>query len=109
VKGGPTYSYKVGPDGKRYAVEGEVSIDTSKESDPAMTLQKMRTVQRAALAPAKPSSQDRMVAAKAAIIAAQAQREMIEEQIAERQVKEAAKGPTSEQPRSPVTTIDLYV
>ena len=63
AKGGPTYEYQSGPDGKRYAVGGEVQIDTSPvPNDPQATIQKMQQVQRAANAPAEPSSQDRRVA-----------------------------------------------
>ena len=55
VRGGANYEYQTGPDGKRYAVGGEVSIDTSPvPDDPQATITKMQTVRRAALAPAKP-------------------------------------------------------
>jgi hypothetical protein len=65
--GGASYEYQTGPDGKRYAVGGEVSIDTSPiKGDPEATIRKMQTVRKAALAPAQPSAQDRAVAAKAA-------------------------------------------
>ena len=64
--GAPTYTYTRGPDGKRYAVGGEVGIDTSPvANDPEATLSKMDVVIRAALAPAEPSAQDRQVAAQA--------------------------------------------
>ncbi len=63
--GPPTYEFARGPDGRRYAVSGEVSIDASPESDPEATVAKMEIVIRAALAPAKPSSQDRSVANQA--------------------------------------------
>jgi hypothetical protein len=67
VRGGAHFEYQVGPDGKKYAVGGEVSIDTSEIPDnPNATIQKMSTVQRAAMAPADPSPQDRAVAAQAA-------------------------------------------
>lgn len=67
ITSGATFSYKQGPDGINYAVGGEVSIDTSSESgDPEATLQKMRRVRAAALAPADPSSQDLKVASSAA-------------------------------------------
>ncbi len=66
VKGGATYSYKLGPDGKKYAVAGEVSIDTSSVSgDPGATIKRAQTVRRAAMSPADPSSADRNVASKA--------------------------------------------
>ncbi len=75
--GGATYHYTTGPDGKRYAVDGEVKIDTSQiEGDPAATLRKMRQVRRAASAPAEPSAQDRQVAAEAAAAERRAQREL---------------------------------
>lgn len=73
IRGGATYSYQTGPDGNRYAVGGEVSIDTSPVSgDPAATIRKMETVKRAALAPANPSGQDRRVAASAESAASKA-------------------------------------
>jgi hypothetical protein len=63
VRGGPTYSYQMGPDGKQYAVGGEVKIDTSSIPDnPDATISKMQQVKSAALAPADPSPQDRSVA-----------------------------------------------
>ena len=69
VRGGARFDYQKGPDGKRYAVGGEVSIDTSKVSgDPEATARKMQAIRRAALAPASPSGQDRSVAAKASQI-----------------------------------------
>ncbi len=75
VKGGATFNYQKGPDGKSYAVGGEVQIDISPEKDPEDTILKMDRVRRAAMAPADPSSQDRQVAAKAAQIQAQARSE----------------------------------
>lgn len=64
--GSPTYTYTQGPDGKRYASGGEVSIDVGAvANDPQATLTKMEIVIRAALAPAEPSAQDRSVASQA--------------------------------------------
>lgn len=66
VTGGASFSYQTGPDGKRYAIGGEVGIDTSPiANDPEATIQKAQQIQRAALAPASPSSQDYRVAAAA--------------------------------------------
>ncbi len=62
-----------GPDGKQYAVAGEVMIDTSEVADdPRATQDKAQTIRRAALAPADPSSQDRRVAALANQMAVEA-------------------------------------
>lgn len=74
--GGASFSYRTGPDGKRYASSGEVSIDMTKEKTPKATIQKMRTVRRAALAPASPSAADRNIAAQASTKEAQAMKEM---------------------------------
>jgi hypothetical protein len=64
--GGARYIYIRGPDGKMYAVGGEVSIDTSPvPGNPEQTIEKARKIRRAALAPANPSSQDMRVAAQA--------------------------------------------
>ncbi len=64
--GAMSLNYERGPDGKNYAVAGEVSIDTSKvANDPQATQHKAQTIRAAALAPADPSSQDRRVAAQA--------------------------------------------
>ncbi|MEM7060706.1 MAG: putative metalloprotease CJM1_0395 family protein [Pseudomonadota bacterium] len=65
--GQPTYTYQTGPDGKRYAIGGEVAIDVAPiPDDPNGTVAKMDVVIAAALAPAEPSGQDRKVAALAA-------------------------------------------
>ena len=77
VQGSPSYQYKTGPDGKQYAVGGEVRIDTSAvPGDPEATIRKMQQIRRAALAPAQPSAQDRTVAAKAAQIEQRARAEL---------------------------------
>lgn len=76
---GASFHYQQGPDGVRYAIGGEVSIDTSPVSgDPAATLQKAETIRRAALAPAQPSGQDLQVAASATTMAARAQIELLQ-------------------------------
>ncbi|WP_324197256.1 putative metalloprotease CJM1_0395 family protein [Marinobacter sp. CA1] len=78
--GAPSYTYQRGPDGAQYAVGGEVSIDIAPvEGDPQATIDKMRIVRAAALAPAEPSSQDRTVAAEATQILLQAQVEQSRE------------------------------
>ncbi len=76
VRGGARLQYKRGPDGVLYATGGEVSIDTSKASTPEASLAKAEMIRRAALAPARPSAQDRSVAADAAQMAMQARQEI---------------------------------
>ena len=75
--GGPSYVFTVGPDGNRYAVGGEVSLDVSPDpSSPQATIEKARVIEAAANAPADPSSQDRAVAAAAAQMEAAAERQL---------------------------------
>ncbi|HPO64293.1 MAG TPA: putative metalloprotease CJM1_0395 family protein [Candidatus Kapabacteria bacterium] len=74
---GSSFDEKTGPDGKKYVTGGEVQIDISEvPNNPRATVIKMEQVIRAALAPADPSAQDRMVAAKASAIAAEARAEL---------------------------------
>lgn len=63
VTSGASFSYTYGPDGKQYAIGGEVGIDTSPEQKPEANIDKGQRIQIAALAPAEPSSQDYRIAA----------------------------------------------
>lgn len=75
--GAISYTFQRGPDGAQYAVGGEVSIDVSPVTgDPQATIEKMRVVRAAALAPAEPSGQDRAVAAEAMQVMLKAQAEV---------------------------------
>lgn len=81
--GSADYDYQRGPDGRNYAVGGEVSIDAGSTSNPADTIQKAKQIRAAALAPAQPSAQDRRVAADAEQMIADAQQQLrAEEQAA---------------------------
>jgi hypothetical protein len=75
---GANFTFTTGPDSQKYAVGGEVSIDTSEAEDPQSTITKMQRVRQAALAPAQPSAQDIKVAAEATATAASAQAELRE-------------------------------
>ena len=73
ARGGPSFSYQRGPDGRQYAVGGEVPMELNPvPGDPQATIQKALSIHRAALAPADPSSADRQIAARAAAMTAQA-------------------------------------
>lgn len=73
VRGGPSFTLQRGPDGRSYAIGGEVQLDTSAvANDPEATLQKSNKIRAAALAPAEPSPQDLRVAANATQMAARA-------------------------------------
>jgi len=77
----PSYTYERGPDGRMYAVSGEVKIDTSPiPNDPQATLEKAEIIQRAALSVAEPSSADRAAAADARAMAVEARAEMLQQE-----------------------------
>lgn len=76
IRGGPSYSYQKGPDGKMYATGGDVSIDTSPGKTPIETISLAQRIRSAALAPVDPSSQDRQVAAEASEMESNANREL---------------------------------
>jgi len=78
ARGSAQFSFQTGPDGQRYAIGGEVSIDVSKvDGDPQATIAKAQTIRRAATAPAEPSSQDHAVTARASQLEAEARRELL--------------------------------
>jgi len=77
---GPSYSYETGPDGRRYAVGGEVDIALGEGRTPEETIRNAEAARRAALAPAEPSGQDRNVASKADAMARSARAQLREEQ-----------------------------
>lgn len=84
VKGGATYDYQTGPDGKQYAVGGSVNIDTSPvDGDPEATIAKAQVIIKAALAPAEPSGQDQKVASAARQMMSEARKELTSQNNAE--------------------------
>ena len=80
ILSGPSYSYETGPDKKRYAVAGEVSIDTSPGRTPAETIPKAQHIRATALAPADPSPEDRRIAAQASQLEGRARQELLAQQ-----------------------------
>jgi len=89
--GAATYTYQQGPDGKMYAIGGEVSISLESGSTPEETIANAQQVIAAATAPANPSSQDMAVAASAKSMIIKAQQEKAKELIDEAEGKEAYK------------------
>ncbi|WP_417760604.1 putative metalloprotease CJM1_0395 family protein [Shewanella sp.] len=100
LAGQPGLEYQQGPDGKRYAVSGEVQIDISVvEGDPEETMQKMRQVYSAAMAPVEPSAADMRIAADAMRKYNDARQELTDERMAELKTTETdAETETSGQP-----------
>lgn len=89
--GAPTYTYQQGPDGRRYAIGGQVAIDSAPvEGDPEATIRKLEIVRRAALAPAEPSAADRAIAAEASAGIQEARAELAAQRQAELRGEDAA-------------------
>jgi hypothetical protein len=109
ARGSAQFTFEDGPDGRRYAVGGEVSIDTSKVSgDPEATIRKAQTIRRAANAPAQPSGQDRSVAAQATQMESQARSELLQAVSGTPEVTRSETAPeaarsTTESPASPAS------
>ncbi|MDN3637618.1 putative metalloprotease CJM1_0395 family protein [Simiduia curdlanivorans] len=96
--GAPQLNFVRGPDGVAYAVSGEVSVNLASVSgDPRATLRKAEQIQAAALAPADPSSQDRLIAAKAARMAEQARADIRSQELDSQRLEEQARAESQEQ------------
>jgi len=87
--GAASFSYQQGPDGKMYAIGGEVSISMKGGSTPQETIANARAVMAAAMAPADPSAQDQAVASAAAMMIAKAEQQIAQEKQEEFDGKEA--------------------
>jgi hypothetical protein len=74
--GAASFSYETGPDGRRYAVGGEVPVSIRPGRTPQETIANAQVVRSAALAPADPSSQDMAVASAATQMEAQARQQI---------------------------------
>ncbi len=104
ANGGPGFTFTTGPDGRRYAVGGEVRIDTSGvPGDPEATIRKAQQIRRAALAPADPSARDQQIAAQATVMEQQARAELA--QLNAGQIREDS-GEDSSQQASPTNSTD---
>lgn len=92
----PSFKYEKGADGQRYATDGEVQIDVSIiPGDPIATINKMKQVYAAAMAPVDPSSADIRVAAEALKKMNEARTKLAEErqqQVADQQTTETLIG-----------------
>ncbi len=92
LAGGASFTYERGPDGRMYAIGGEVPIAFREGSTPQETIANARQVKAAAMAPANPSPQDYSVASSATTMELKAQQELLKEKMQElRGEKEYAK------------------
>jgi len=80
MTGAASYTYQQGPDGKMYAIGGEVSISMKTGSTPQETVANARQIAAAAMAAGDPSPQDYSVAASARVMEMKAQQQLAREQ-----------------------------
>lgn len=77
--GAASYTYQQGPDGKMYAIGGEVSVSFSSGSTPEETIANAQAVIASAMAPGNPSGQDFAVASSARMMIIKAQQQKTKE------------------------------
>lgn len=73
--GAASYTYQEGPDGKMYAIGGEVSVSIKSGATPEETIANAKAVIASAMAPADPSPQDHAVATSAKMMMQKAEQE----------------------------------
>jgi hypothetical protein len=78
--GAASYTYQQGPDGKMYAIGGEVSVSMKAGSTPEETIANAKQLAAAAMAAGDPSPQDHAVAASARVMEMKAQQQLANEE-----------------------------
>lgn len=91
MTGAASYTYQQGPDGKMYAIGGEVSISMKTGSSPEETVRNARQIMAAAMAAGDPSPQDYAVASSARVMEMKAQQQLAKQQQEEAMGKETYK------------------
>ncbi len=80
MTGAASYTYQQGPDGRMYAIGGEVSISMKSGSTPEETIANARQIAAAAMAAGNPSPQDYAVASSARVMEMKAQQQLARQQ-----------------------------
>ena len=80
MTGAATFTYQQGPDGKMYAIGGEVSISMKTGSTPEETIANARQIITSAMAAGNPSPQDHAVAASAKVMEMKAIQQLAREE-----------------------------
>lgn len=93
ARGAISYTYQIGPDGRRYAIGGEVRIDASPGNTPEESLERARKIRAAASAPSSPSAQDHSAAADAAQLEAEARSQLRENERENGESRSSLDGP----------------
>jgi len=81
TRSGPLYDYRLGPDGRLYAVGGGVTLDVSPVPEsPPSTMTKMEQIRRAVLTPGQLSARDYSAASRASYEIFRTRMEMMRQQ-----------------------------
>jgi len=81
MTGAASYTYQQGPDGKMYAIGGEVSVSVPSASSPEEAIKNARQVMTAAMAAGDPSPQDFAVVSSARVMEMKAQQQLAKEEL----------------------------
>jgi len=76
MTGAASFTYQQGPDGKMYAIGGEVSIASPSGATPEETIKNAKQIAAAAMAAGDPSPQDFSVASSARVMEMKAQQQL---------------------------------
>ncbi len=95
MTGAASYTYQQGPDGKMYAIGGEVSISSPASSSPEEAIRNARQIMASAMAAGSPSPQDFAVASSARVMEIKAQQQLAKQQQEEVMGKESYKNAAS--------------
>ena len=107
MTGAASYTYQQGPDGKMYAIGGEVSITMKTGSTPEETIANARQIAAAAMAAGNPSPQDYAVASSARVMEMKAQQQLAREQQEELMGKETYKDSSTQTQDKQTPLIDI--
>ena len=108
--GGASYTYQQGPDGKMYAIGGEVSVSMGGGSTPEEIIRNAQAVIASAMAPASPSGQDFSVASSARVMMMKAQQQKtkeLQEEMLGKQTYQNEATNNDTQPKENTTGIDI--
>jgi hypothetical protein len=86
--GGASFTYQQGPDGKMYAIGGEVPISMPSGSTPEEIIANAQQIIASATAPADPSAQDVAVASSARSMIIEAEQQKREKSLKEQESKD---------------------
>jgi len=107
MTGAASFTYQQGPDGKMYAIGGEVSISSPTGSTPEETIKNARQIVAAAMAAGDPSPQDFAVASSARVMEIQAQQQKTKEMLSEQEELQGKETYANADEKQRTPTLDL--